>query len=270
MSFIADIPKDYLLNDYITFFLFKYCRNISNKPNIKIKNFQNYHYKLINLILKLRFNDNNKIIKDNINNELKVILIKLNWLESNVKYIMDILNIYSILKGNYEREDILIELIEKTLNSQKIEYITNKAKNPIETKEVNECYYKLLASFCLSVTEYKINNNNIQEYFATLNNSLKIIKKLNDDLLIFLNEMYIIDELISIYEVLKLNDKCNINKINAINNNLKQNCEIIHKNEINKIEKLITNFKELDELIKDALNFYDKEYYNFLKYFYFK
>ena len=37
-----------------------------------------------------------------------------------------------------------------------IKYIINEARNPEYRKEVNECYYILLASFCLCLTDENI------------------------------------------------------------------------------------------------------------------
>jgi len=86
---------------------------------------------------------------------------------------------------------------------------------------INQCYYILLAGICNCITsdeihliEYTDNNNysdeiqiEINYYCEKLKEINKILQALSDDLYIFLNEMYIIDELLSIYEVLKINDK---------------------------------------------------------------
>ena len=81
---------------------------------------------------------------------------------------------------------------------------------------MNECFYKLLASFCYSITSDEIklidisepkSKNEIQieinEYCGYLKEINKIMQNLNDELYIFLNEMYIIDELIKIIEIFK-------------------------------------------------------------------
>ena len=78
--------------------------------------------------MKLRFKEENNIIKDNKNNDTKKTLIKITWIEANIKYILNILKIYNNLKINYEKEDILIDLIEDIIKNQKISYITNKKK----------------------------------------------------------------------------------------------------------------------------------------------
>ena len=265
IHFIPKLSKEYILRDYITFFLFKYI----NKNN-EFTSFKDYYYRLINLILNIRFNENNKIINKYRTNDLNILLIKIIWLESNMKYIIEIINIYNILQNNIKEKQLkFIDLIEDRIKRGNINYIINEAKNPKETKEVNECYYIVLASICYSITSFEIKTN-IHEYFSSLNKSFKIIRRLNDDLYIFLNEMYIIDELFSFYEVLKINNKIDLKIINQVKENLKENCEIIQKNNMEKIEQLIKNFNKLNELFKDTLSCNDNQYYDFFKYIYWK
>ena len=74
----------------------------------------------------------------------------------------------------------------------------------MHTKEVNECFYILLASICYSITSEEIKlidiyenkkENEIQieinDYCQKLKEINKILQNLNDDLYIYLNEMYI-------------------------------------------------------------------------------
>ena len=265
VNLINKIPIDLILNDYITFYLLK------NNPKIKNQLYNDNNHKLINLILNLRFNKNNKIIKDNENNQIKIILIKIIWLESNKKYIDNILRIFN----NYNLKEILknnklLDLIGKTINSKNLRYITNDSKNPKETKEVNECFYIIIASICLSITSIELTQENFHSYFQALKSIIKIIQNLNDDLLIFLNEMYIIDEIIKIYDVLKINNKINIQKVSEIINNLKTNADILQKDEINKIDDLIETFNNLYDLIKECINYEDDQYYDLMRYICYK
>ena len=71
------------------------------------------------------------------------------------------------------------------------------------------------------------------------------MQSLNDDLLIFLNEMYIIDELIKIIDLFI--NKNNIEKINEIKNLMRENSLIIQKysnDEINLSDELPDNIDE--------------------------
>ena len=94
----------------------------------------------------------------NKNDPTKLLLIKLMWIESNVNYILSILKLFSLAKEIVNDEIILYNMIEEIINneSRSIKYLTNEKRNPEHTKEVNECYYIILASLCLSITSEKI------------------------------------------------------------------------------------------------------------------
>ena len=214
------IDENLILKDYITFYLQKY----KNKDGI-YKNDDIYH-KLLELLLKLRFDDK-AIIRENENNKINILLIKIIWIESNVNYILNILKIIEFaleIFGNDEKN--LFKEIEELITKNNIKYLTNELKNPEHTKEVNECYYKLLASICYSITSDKVNLSNkekenyieIPHYYIKLKEINKILQNLNNDLFIYLNEMYIIDELIKVIELFNNN----IKKINEIKSYLKK------------------------------------------------
>ena len=89
---INKIPPYLILKDYINYYL--------DKNNSK----DGMNCKLIQLLLELRFNNDNKkiIIVNNQNDDFKIVLIKIMWIESNVNYILKILNIYKICKRNFQ------------------------------------------------------------------------------------------------------------------------------------------------------------------------
>ena len=154
------------------------------------------------------------------------LLTKMIWIESNVNYILNILKILDNAIHIFSNDNnILYNKIEKLLNENKIKYIANKRKSQEHTTEVNECYYILLASICYIITSDELeltmstsgkNNDSIEKnhYYYILSDVYKILQNLNNDLYIFLKEMYIIDELIKIIEL--FTKKKNIEKINAI------------------------------------------------------
>jgi hypothetical protein len=306
---IKKISSDLIFKDYVTYYLKKY------KYNFGIYNKDDIYHKIIELLLSLRFNKENRIMKGD--NKINILLIKIIWIESNVNYI---LNIYKIIEkalniyGNYENEneskEILYKTIDALIKKDNIKYITNKKKNPKHTKEVNECFYKLLASFCYSITsdeiklvdisdicaggDVKMNEGikiEINEYCHYLNDINKIMQNLNDELLIFLNEMYIIDELIKIIEIFKkIQDDTSsyyfsefisshttyqIQKINEIKNIIRENAEIIQqyaliKDQTQLSEKLVTNFEEMYNRMTVIEENKDKDYYDKLGYILFK
>jgi len=285
-KFISEIlnkvPHDLLFKDYITYYLQKHRKN-----NECVYNKDDAYHKLIELLLSLRFKQ-----EKNLNG----LIMKIIWIESNVNYILNILKIFdnAIPIFNYNNNKLLNKIEEIIFKSEnKIKYITNKQKNPEHTKEVNECYYILLASICYSITSDEVqlslstsnknnengenneNNNTIEinHYYYILIDIYKILQNLNDDLYIYLNEMYIIDELIKIIEL--FTKKKNIEKINEIKNLMKDNAMIIQKNSDNEVklnDELINNFESIyNSIIKDEIiDKNDRDYYDKLRYILFK
>ena len=266
------IDENIILIDYITFYLQKY----KNRDGI-YRNDDIYH-KLIELLLKLRFDDK-IIIKENENNKIMILLLKITWIESNINYILNILKIIELaleIFGNNEQN--LYKEIEESISKKNIKYLTNELKNPEHTKEVNECYYILLASICYSITSDTVNLVNkekdnyieISHYYIKLKEINKILQNMNNDLLIFLNEMYIVDELMKIIELFQNN----IKKINEIKNELIENAQIIQKYsfKVDTSEKLCD---ELNDNIDRIYNIMMKEqksegFYDKLRYILFK
>ena len=280
------VPDDLFFNDYITFYLDKYYYNKNIKINNNIKyscvlSFGYINHKIIKLLLELRFKKAESKEEDNDDYEnkddnFKSLLKKICWLESNSNYIIDILEIYSELKGNFEKEEKLFEIIDENIKNLNIKYITHEDKNPKITTLVNECYYIILASIIYSVFPPNIDFQNkksslqLNYYIDSLKTSSKIIGDLNSNLYIFLNEMYIIDEFIIIFETLEINNKIDLNLLNKISENLRDNSAIIQKYEENFSEELIEKYKELYKLITEKLAYTDKNYYNLLKNIFFK
>jgi len=273
---INKIDKDVIFQDYITYYLQKY----KNKDDI-YKIDDKYH-KLIELLLKLRFK-----IKSNENNHINILFKKIIWIESNVNYILNILKIFEFALEIFNNDEKkLYKEIEELIFKENIKYIINSKRNPEHTREVNECYYILLASFCYSITSDKIilsdkvrnNEINIHSYYSKLKEINKILQNLNDDLYIFLNEMYIIDELIKIIQILNYN----VVKINKLKDYIRENSKIIQKyssdnsnqnnDEFILSEELYKNFEKIYNLItkEEIIEKSDKDFYDKLKYIFLK
>ena len=122
IDIINKIPNDLIFTDYITYYLQKYInpQGIYNKDDT-------YH-KLIELLLKLRFNEENKIIKGN--NEINVLLIKIIWIESNINYILKILKIFEEATQIFNNNDkkLYNKIDELIFKEKNIKYITNEKK----------------------------------------------------------------------------------------------------------------------------------------------
>ena len=279
---LNQIEHDLIFNDYVTYYL---EQKMNNGEIYKI---DDVYHKLLNLLLKLRFKNNENENDKNINS----LLLKIIWIESNGNYILNILRILEHVI-NILDSDKLINKIEELIykSEKKINYITNKDRNPEHTREVNECYYILLASICYSITAKEINltlstgdkiNNKIEvfQYHYNITEINKILQNLDDDLYLFLNEMYILDELIKIIELFTKNGGVNIDKINEIKDLLRENCLIIQEYSVgeedgNRIKlnyELKNNFELIyNSIIKDEIiDKNDKDYYDKLRYIFFK
>ena len=262
------------LNDYITFYLDKYYYNNKDTNNINNSCYLSHgdiNHKIMKYLLKLRFKEDNE---DNENN-YKLILKKLLWIESNINYIIDVLEIYKELKQNFVEEDKLFIISNNIINESRIKYITDEDINPEITTIVNECYYLLLASFIYSILPPNIDikkkkSLQISVYIDSLKDSLKIIKSLDDNLKTNLYEMYIIDEFLEIYKVLESNNKGDLSLLNDILEILRKNCEIIQLKDDNYSEDLKKNLNDLYEKITKNLNYADKDYFSLLKNIFYK
>ena len=144
---VGKIDTVLVLKDYISFYLDKY--DLQNEENNN----------LIELLLNLRYSPKkNKIIKEYETEPIKIILMKIIWMETNSNYILNILKIYSYTEKIFYDKNKVFGIINNMLNDEdkNIKYIINETRNPEYTKEVNECYYILLASFCLCLTDKNI------------------------------------------------------------------------------------------------------------------
>ena len=267
--------SELILNDYITYYLQKYdsdgdYNNFLNNINLS---YNDNKHKLIILLLGERFNEKKRIIKINNDEPLKLFLIKINWIEANSDYIIRILKIYDILKDLFD-ENEYIKIIEKIMKEETLRYITNEKKNPEITTEVNECFYKILASFCYSIIPPYINFDEKIEtynYIKDLKKAMIIIRSLNSEFYTYSIEVELLEELIEIYDVFELNQKLyNKKGLTSICNILKKNNYILQKSKDIQSEELIEEFKNLINAINDELKYNDKKYFDLLKFIYFK
>ena len=257
------ITPDLILRDYIVFYLQK-----NNKPNSEDL------IEIIKLLLSLRFPERNEIIKNNISNPFNIIILKIIWLESNRTFIENILKAFEISKDIVNDKDgiELIQKIRDIIYDTPINYMIDEERNQKYTLEVNECFYILFAGLCLSITEnIKLSETTIKDYYGRLKEINNILQNLNHDLHIHLNEIYIIDELLTIieYELDKGIDS--IINIGIINKYLIENSKIIQRKRTDKFSQLGENFLKLNDKLNEEKN--DKfanKYYDTLKYIYMK
>ena len=270
---IDNINKEFielLFYDYTTFFL--------------LKNNENYYpsekdYQLILKLLDIRFKeykDKNESFNNSKSN-LKQFLIKILWIESNYDSIKKILEIYNKFSSIFpDAKNKLINYISEYMTKSNLRYITNETRNPKHTTEINECFYLILASICQCITNEDIlnvfNRDNIYNYINKCNEIFPIILRLSDELLLFLNERFIIEEFLLFINYANKID--NIDIIDFSKNlliRLKNSSSIIQDESEDNIEKLITCFEDTNKYIKNKLEEKgNDEYYYLLSAFYLK
>ena len=253
------IDSELVLKDYITFYLLNYF----NKINIE----EEIYHNLLYLILNIRFNTEHEIFNNNSQSPIRILLLKIIWIEANKDNILYLLDIYYYLKNCFKKEDDLLKRVKKQIDSKKIKYITNKDRNPEHTREVNECFYIILAAICISVIPEKIKIDDYL-YFNNLQKSLKLIKYLDENLILFLSEMYIIDEINDIHNSLIINENPKDDLINSTFNdiikNISKNNEILKSSDSDKFEKLSNIFTKFYELLNKIINYENIDYYKLL------
>ena len=253
------ITPDLILEDYITFYLEKHLDFYSKDL-----------YKIIDLLLKLRFTEEKDIIKSNKDKPINIVILKIMWLESNSNYVESILSAFIYGKDIDENNDGLIfyqSIYDSIYNKKcKLKYIVNEKRNPEHTREVNECFYIILAGLCLSITSHELTEITIGDYCGKLKDIDKILQNLNDDLYLFLNELYIIKELIKIIDYILISGKKFEDKIREY---IIESAIIIQKDPYDKISQLIENFVNFNKLLKKYKDKNSKtKYYETLKFIY--
>ena len=261
---INKIAPDLILEDYIIFYLEKYkCIYSLSSRNI------------IELLLNLKFTKEKEIIKNNLSNPINIIILKIIWIESNIYFIKSIIE--SIENVKLLIKDINCDELNKKIynmiydNEYHIQYIYDKKRNPEFTREVNECFYILLAKICLYLTSknIKLVRINIKDYHDILKIIFKIFQKINYDLKLYLNELYIVDELIKIIEYQMEKEIIDKKNIELIREKLIENCQIIQMNKFNKTDELIKNFIDLNQILSKEIEEKSRnKFYDTLKYIY--
>ena len=283
LNMIDYIPDELVLNDYLTYFLQKY----KNKKDIY--NVDDIYHNIIKLFIKIRFTQENKILQNY--DEIGILLLKIIFIESNANNILNILKIIENSKIIFENNEqkFYIKIREIIFSHSGLKYINNEKKNFAYNKEINECYNLLLASICYCITSNEIqiikNNDNkitnynetqigINNYYHILRKIYKLLKIIDNEQNIHLNEIFMIDELITIIEIFKKYN--NIKNINKIKYHLRENAFIIRKHSndngmLESTDELIYNFETIYYLITNNEGLKkDQNYYVKLSQLFFK
>ena len=256
VSNTKNVDKNYnefseiFLNDYITYYLVNLYNNIINDFTIN-----DIPHKIILLLLDLKFEELKEEDKYKISSQTAKIL----WLESNSKYIKDILDLYNIISENIsydeKEKDFLFKNILSYIFKKEIKY---QPKEP-QLVKVNVPYYKVMITLFKCLIDKKAignatsKNDNYFSYFKDLERCLKDFKKLDKLLKLDIKELSVLNEFITIYNVFEHSGKVNNLDITALINNLTKSLEIIEENNEKKIDSLCQNIKTLIETIQKSL-----------------
>ena len=117
--------------------------------------------------------------------------------------------------------------------------------------------------------DIKLMKKTVKDYYVRLKTINNILQILNHDLDIYLNELFIIDELIVIIEYELDKGIENIQNIETIKNYFIDNSKIIRKNRPDKLSQLKNNFINLNNKLKQEKDEkFKNKYYDILKYIY--
>ena len=105
-----------------------------------------------------------------------------------------------------------------------------------------------------------------------MKDALKILKDLNEDLLLYLNEMYMIDEFLEVRNFLERNNIKNNKIILNIKDIIIKNAKTLQTSDEEKYEELIDNFNDFYEVLtnKDFFSCEMKGYYDLLRNIFYK
>ena len=240
------------LSDYITYYLVKLYKDMNNEFEIN-----DIPHKLILLLLDLKFKEISEEEKFNLplqNNVSKIL-----WLEANVNYIKEIIDLYNIISENIvydeKEENILFKKILNHISENKIKY-EPKDKQLVK---INTPYYivTIVLFKCMidkkSIEKASLKDDDYYSYFKSLERCSKELQKLNKLLRLDIKELSVLNDFITIYNVFEKAGKLkNLNIIELITN-LTKSLEVMDNNEENRIEILKENLKNLTEIIKNSL-----------------
>ena len=240
------------LSDYITYYLVKLYNDIKNDFEIN-----DIPHKLILLLLDLKFKELSEEEKFNL--PLQKNVSKILWLEANVNYINEIIDLYNIISENIvydeKEENILFKKILNHISENKIKY-EPKDKQLVK---INSHYYIVtIALFkCIidrkSIEKASLKDDDYYSYFKSLERCSKELQKLNKLLRLDIKELNVLNDFITIYNAFEKAGKLiNLNIIELMTN-LTKSLEVMDNNEENRIEILKENLKNLTEIIKNSL-----------------
>ena len=255
---LIDYGKDYmedsrqffqwLLNDYYLLFLSETLQDIKNSFN-DLEDYKN----LLEKMIFLRFN---LVEEGDEVDPIKLLAMKIVWLESNSEYISILINIYQKISLH---EKNLFRKIDNIINNKEIKYeISDRC--PPHTEEINSPFFYILESLLKIITtdvEIYINLKG-QEFYDFINalkgiaqDALRIVRELS----VYSKEVFTIKEFLDIEEKLNFVNKSNSENILKILQILSEHTKFVNEiaSDNNKYQGICNNIQKLYDFLKESL-----------------
>ena len=205
------INLDLIIRDYYNYYFYENNLNHLN---------DDLNLKLIEMITYIRFNEEKRFVKNNINSQLKFIIIMMIWIEASKKFILNIFKIFQNAKDIFDNEDELFNKIKIRIDNEYNIYILNEKKKSKNYKiDVYDCINIFLnCLFNCILEEIEIKKDNIENNYEILLNIKIIQNEMKNDLNLNLKEKEntYFEKLMEIVE-----NKIGINLININSKNYK-------------------------------------------------
>ena len=252
---------DWLLEDYYLLFLAENLQDIKNSFN-DLEDYKNFLKKMV----YLRFNLGNEEETD----PIRLIAMKMVWLESNSEYISILLNIYK--KISLQEKNLFMK-IDKIINNNEIKYEIS-VRVLAHTEEVNAPYFYIMESLLKLLTtdpEIYINLKG-QDYYDFINalkgiaqDALRIVRELD----VFSKEVFTIQQFLSIEENFNFVNKSNSENILKVLQILSEHSSFMNEILVDnlKYEGICNSIQKLYEFLKENLGNTDNFIQLMLNYF---
>ena len=249
---------EWILDDYYLLFLSETLKDIKNSFYF-LEDYKNILKKMI----YLRFNFEKEDKEEEIDH-IKLISMKIVWLESNYEYISILLHIYQKL-SNYEKN--LFTKIDKIIENNELKYEISERVSALN-KEFNYPFFYIMESILkIIITDTDIYAYlKVQDYYDFINilkgvvqDALKMVRELN----IFSKEIFTIQQFLEIEDKLDLANKNNsenfLKVLHILSEHSKCTNDIISNGAI--VKEKCYNIQILQDLLKYILGNTD----NYLK-----
>ena len=241
---------EWVLDDYYLLFLSGILQDIKNSFN-DLEDYKNILKKMV--YLRFSFGKDDKEIEVD---PIKLLAMKIVWLEANREYISILLNIYQKISIH---EKNLFYKIDKIIDNKEIKYEISE-RVPAHTEEFNSPFFYIMEAILkIITTDIDLYTNlDDQDYYDFINSlkgiaqdALRIVR----ELVIFSKEVFTIQQFLDIENKLYLANKSNkeniLKVLEILSEHSKCTNEIISNG--NKYKGICDNIQKLNEFLKENL-----------------